>query len=166
MKIIPIKQLDDIACGPTCIEMAARYFGLPYTTEQIAKISGYKKKDGLSNTDLVETLKKVSLKAKQKANCTWANLKKANKDGQVVIVSWMKQGYIGHFSVVENVGDEFIDIVDPEEGRAVRLEKTVFMRLWMDYDDMWYPKVNTDIQLRWMCIVQKNLRKRKDTKTI
>jgi hypothetical protein len=73
----------------------------------------------------------------------------------VVIVSWMLDGYIGHFSVVEAVTDEAIILAEPYAGKHITIQKLKFMRLWMGYDDMWYPIKNTDIRLRWMCIVKK-----------
>lgn len=155
MKIKPIKQRDASACGPASIEMVLAYFGLPHSFEEIAEISQYKKKDGLSNKDLVETLQVLGLIVQEKANATWADLARFNKANQVIIVSWMKLGYIGHFSVVEEVRQHHITLVDPEIGKTTELEKTIFMRLWMDYDDMWYPAKNTDIQLRWLCVTSK-----------
>ena len=72
----------------------------------------------------------------------------------------MKFGYIGHFSVVEKVSKDSIILADPHDGKDVKMKKIVFMRLWMDYDDLWYPSKNTDIQLRWMCVVtKKNIKK-------
>lgn len=153
MKITPLKQWDESDCGPTSIHMAAQYFNLPYSLEQIAKISQYKKKDGLSNDDLVETSKKLGFAVRAKANAAWGDLMRSNTSNNVIIVSWMKYGYMGHFSVVERVGKDFIELADPEDGKISKMEKILFMRLWMDYDDMLYPSKNTDIQLRWMAVV-------------
>lgn len=160
MKIQPIKQKDDSACGPTSIQMTLAYFGLPYSFEEIAKISQYKKRDGLTNKDLVETVRSLDLVVREKANSTWADLVRFNTNNKVIIVSWMKFGYIGHFSVVEKVSKDSIILADPHDGKDVKMKKIVFMRLWMDYDDLWYPSKNTDIQLRWMCVVtKKNIKK-------
>lgn len=160
MKISPLKQQDESDCGPTCIYMAVKYFGLPYSFEEIAKISKYKKKEGLSNEDLVETLKQLGLSARTKANATWSDFARSNTTDNVIIVSWMKYGYMGHFSVIERVEKNHIYLADPEDSKIVKIKKIIFMRLWMDYDDMWYPSKNTDIQLRWMCIVSKKRRKK------
>ena len=155
MKISPIKQRDDSACGPTVIQMVLNYFGVRHTFKEIASISEYREKDGLSNADLVRTLKKFNLDVKERANARWGNLIRYNAEKKVIVVSWMLGGYIGHFSVVEKVGKNFIKLADPHTGTVVKMDKIMFMRLWMDYDDMWYPKKNTDIQLRWMGIVSK-----------
>lgn len=155
MKVSPIKQRDDSACGPTVIEITLKYFDIKHSFEDIATISDYKKKDGLSNTDLVDAFREFGLDIKEKANAGWSDLIRYNNPSNIIVVSWMLNGYIGHFSVVESVGKNYIKIADPHTGTLVKMGKIMFMRLWMDYDDLWYPKQNTDIQLRWMGIVSK-----------
>lgn len=160
MKIFPLKQRDASACGPTSIQMVLTYFKLPISFKKIGEISQYKKRDGLSNKDLIETLQKFNLAVREKNNATWSELMLHNSPNKVIIVSWMKKGYIGHFSVVEKVEKNHITLVDPQEGKNIKIQKIVFMRLWMDYDDMWYPHKNSDIQLRWMCVVSKQGKKK------
>jgi len=155
MKIKPLKQKDDSACGPACIKMAAEYFQIPIKLTAIGKISQYIKKDGLTNQDLINTFEYFNFKVRSKLNTTWGNLKQSNKKNNVVIISWMKKGYLGHFSVVEKITDKYIVIVDPAEGKTCKIKKIIFLRLWMNYNDMWYPKKNTDIELRWMGVVSK-----------
>lgn len=142
--------------------MLVDYFHLPYSLEHIEKASLYKKKNGLSNTDLVDTLEQLGLKVKAKANAKWTDLVQGNAEGKVIIVSWMMLGYIGHFSVIDHVDKDFIYLADPHEGEIIKMEKIIFMRLWMDYDDMWYPEKNTDIQLRWMVIASLPNKKSRD----
>ena len=155
MKIKPIKQKDDSDCGPTSIQMILNYFKVPYTFKEIAKVSGYKKKGGLYNKDLVNAIEKFGLSVQEKANSTWADIGRFNKPDKVVIVSWMMKGYIGHFSVVEKVNKDSIQLADPDTGKITKMKKVIFLRLWMDYEKGWYPVKNTDIQLRWMCVVSK-----------
>ena len=160
MKIYPIKQHDDSACGPTAIEMVLKYFNISHSFKEISIISGYKKKGGLSNQELVHTLKKFDLDIREKSGARWSDLLNQNTKKKLIIVSWMLNGYIGHFSVVDSVGKHYIKLADPYSGTIRKMEKIMFMRLWMDYDDMWYPSKNTDIQLRWMCIVSKGKQKK------
>jgi ATP-binding cassette subfamily B protein len=152
-KIIPIRQKDSIGCGPACIQMVTTALGKTISYFEIAKISKYKTRDGLSNKQLVQTLEKLGFDCMEKFETTWRDLEReANKLNQVVIVSWMLDGVIGHFSIVTKVNNTHIYLADPSKGKIIKLEKIRFMRLWMDYDDMWYPKKNTDIQLRWMVV--------------
>jgi ABC-type bacteriocin/lantibiotic exporter with double-glycine peptidase domain len=162
MKIKPLKQPDDTACGPTSIQMVSEYFDAGYTFPDVAKATKYIEKDGLGDLELVESLSALGFKVRHKINTTWSELMKANNENSVVIVSWMLNGYIGHFSVVDSVDKDSITIAEPEVGKLLTIEKIQFMRLWMGYDDMWYPIKNTDIQLRWMCVV-KNKKKPKTT---
>jgi len=162
MKIVPIKQKDDTACGPTCIKMVADYFDVPIKLGEIEKISQYIRKDGLTNKDLIDTLEYFGFVTKDKLNVTWGELCRANTKDKVIIISWMKKGYLGHFSIVDTITKEHIILIDPDEGKPRKMEKVIFMRLWMGYDDIrgWYPVKNTDIQLRWMCIVTKKRTKK------
>lgn len=109
---------------------------------------------------MIEVLRAFNLTIQEKANATWTDLVRLNTPNKVIIVSWMKSGFIGHFSVVEKVEKNHITLVDPQEGKYSKMQKMVFMRLWMDYDDMWYPRKNSDIQLRWMCVVSKKSKKK------
>lgn len=153
MKIAPIKQKNKIACGPACIKMVSDYFKLPYSFPDIEKVSNYKKRGGLSNKELVDVLGRLGLHVKTKSNSTWMNLKKLNTKNKVIILSWMLDGYIGHFSILESITKKSINLVDPALGNTRKLEKIVFLRLWFDYDEHWYPLKNTDIQLRWLAEV-------------
>lgn len=155
MKIKPIKQPDESACGPTSVLMVSNYFKDKLTFEDIAIASQYIKRDGLSDNELVETLVELGYNVRHKDTARWSDLKQANSDNAVVIVSWMLDGYIGHFSVVEEVTDEAVTLAEPQTGKHITFEKIKFMRLWMGYDDVWYPVKNTDITLRWMCVVKK-----------
>ena len=105
------------------------------------------------NDDLVTALKKLGFNVREKKNVTWGQLSKANVKKNVIVVSWMLRGYIGHFSVVDHVTKNSIYLADPESGETIKLQRLVFMRLWFDYEDVWYPIRNSDIQLRWMAVV-------------
>lgn len=155
MKIYPQKQRDESACGPTAIEMVLKYFNIKHSYKEIITVSKYKEEEGLSNTDIVYALKKFDLNVKEKINTQWSDLARYNKKNNVIILSWMLDGYIGHVSVLEKITKSHIYLADPHTGTTKKIQKIVFMRLWMDYDDMWYPVKNTDIQLRWMCVASK-----------
>lgn len=155
MKFKPLRQPDSNACGPTSIKIIIDYFGLPISLMQIKKLSRYKVLDGMSNSDLLNTLDKLHLQTKALSNVSWNDLLRMNKSENAIIVSWMLHGYIGHFSVVEKVTKDHITLVDPLSGSTIKMQKIKFLRLWFDYDDMWFPKKNTDIQLRWMVVVSK-----------
>ena len=153
VKIRPIKQRDNSDCGPASIQMVCNYFDVAYSYPQIIKAAQYKRSEGMSNADLVKALRKLGFSVREKRNLTWEHLEKFNSKNHVLVVSWMLKGYIGHFSVVDRVTNNHIYLADPETGKIEWLEKLVFMRLWFDYDDLWYPQKSSDIKLRWVAIV-------------
>lgn len=157
MKVKVLKQRDSIACGPACIRMITKHFGLTFGVKKIASVSKYKKRGGLSNVQFVDALKTLHLKVVVKTGATWKDLKKYNNNDSIIVLSWMLKGFIGHFSILDKVTKTHIFLADPEVGRIVKLPKLVFLRLWLDYDELWYPLKNTDIQLRWMAVVTKTI---------
>ena len=60
----------------------------------------------------------------------------------------MLEGYKGHVSIVDKITKDHIYLIDSESGTILRLKKIQFMRLWMEYDDLWWPNVSADIHLR------------------
>lgn len=155
MKIKVLKQRDASACGPTVIKMSTDYFGLNFSQKKINEVSRYKELDGMSNEDIVKTLEILGLSAQEKKGTSWEELIQLNTEKNVLIVSWMLKGYIGHVSVVEKVTKDAIFLAEPTEGRIIKMNKVIFMRLWFDYDDMWWPEKNSDIQMRWIAVVSK-----------
>ncbi len=154
-KIKPIKQRDSIGCGPASIKMVSDYLGTNISMNKINQASKYKERDGLSNTELAKTLEELGFAVKEKNNASWEDLKNLNTKENVIILSWMQKGYLGHFSVLEKVTKDRIFLADPECGEIISMQKIIFLRLWFDYDELWYPEKNTDIQLRWLIIVSK-----------
>jgi ABC-type bacteriocin/lantibiotic exporter with double-glycine peptidase domain len=155
MNIKPIKQHNSIACGPTCIYLAIRYFGDKTTFKQIEKLTDYKKKKGVTDEDIVKVCNKLGYKTERLLNSSWRDLTAHNKKSAVLVVSWMFDGYKGHVSIVDKVTKNYIFLIDSEKGKIIKMGKVQFMRLWMEYDGLWWPKTSNDIHLRPLIIIKK-----------
>lgn len=107
----------------------------------------------MSNAQLVAALRRFGFIVKTLHPAAWKDLRRYNTAGHVLLVSWMLHGYIGHFSLVERVTRNGITLADPSVDHLVSLRKQVFLRLWLDYDGLWYPRRPRDIQLRWLAVV-------------
>ncbi len=153
MKFRPIRQTEPAGCGPACAQMIFEYFGIECSTRSERVLRRRARSEGLSNEDLCRILRTEGLNVKAVADANWGDLRKKNGKHQAIVVSWMLKGYIGHFSLVDKATLTSIRLTDPETGGITSLPRLVFLRLWFDYDDLWYPRVTSDIQLRWMCIV-------------
>lgn len=135
------------------MQLVTEYFKKPVSFREICRITRFKQSEGLSNDEIVQGLKKLGYSVSVKKNTTWSQLKKLNTQNAVLIVAWMMDGFVGHVSLVEKVTDTYITLADTDEGTYVKMPKVQFLRLWMSYDDMWFPKKNTDIDLRWVAVV-------------
>jgi ABC-type bacteriocin/lantibiotic exporter with double-glycine peptidase domain len=135
--------------------MAVDYFGLPHSLTYIDRLTRCKQRGGITTEDLLKTLKGFRLKVVDKKNASWRDLRNLNNKNRLIILSWMLEGHIGHFSVLDRVTTDHIYLADPQENGILKMPKMKFMRLWFDYDDIHYPRKSQDIQLRWMAMVSK-----------
>jgi ABC-type bacteriocin/lantibiotic exporter with double-glycine peptidase domain len=156
MKFQPLKQRKETDCGPTSIRMIAAYFSVLPASHELARLSHTARADGLSNNNLVVAFRRLGLTADSRYNASWADLIASNTPAHAIVVSWMLDGYIGHFSVVDKVSKTAIFLADPHKGAIIRFPKLVFLRLWFDYDGLWYPRTASDIRLRWMTVVSRS----------
>ena len=156
MKIKPLKQINGLACGPTCIYLAVRYFGDKTSFKKIEELTEYKKKGGVTDEDIVDVCIKLGYDTKRFLNASWEDLISRNSKDAVLIISWMQEGYKGHVSIVDKVTKDHIFLVDSTEGSLIKLKKVQFMRLWMEYDGLWWPETPNDIHLRSLIVVKKS----------
>ncbi len=155
MKIIAKKQPNSIACGPTSIFMVTRFFGDSITFKHIEQLSEYKKHDGMTDKQICALFNRIGYIAEHTVNTKWQDIKQFLDSGFAIIVSWMKDGYKGHVSVVQKISDTHIYLADPDVGKIIKIEKIKFMRLWMEYDDLWWPEKVSDINLRSIIKIRK-----------
>lgn len=107
----------------------------------------------MSNENLAALLRRLGASISVIETATWSDLRKSVGRNRVAIVSWMLNGYIGHFSVVTRVTSTHVILADPALGRTRSMRRIVFLRLWYDYrGDRWYPRSADDIRLRWLCV--------------
>jgi ABC-type bacteriocin/lantibiotic exporter with double-glycine peptidase domain len=85
MKIKPMKQSNSLACGPTCIYLAAKYFGDKTSFKKIEELTDYKKKEGVTDEDIVSVLKKLGLETKKSINSSWEYLVSENTEDTILI---------------------------------------------------------------------------------
>ena len=148
LRIKPLKQSTGYTCGPTCVAMLGKFYDLRFSWAEILRACNIDR-NGMSNEDLVKALRKLGFLVRAKSRNTWTELKKNYTRGLPMVVAWMLHGYIGHFSIVVEVGKNHIVLADPDNGKHRRMSKEVFMRLWFDYDGVFFPKRARDISLRW-----------------
>ena len=155
MKIVPLKQKRKYDCGPASLRMAFNYFKLQMPYKKLVTLSGCNPEKGTTTKKMINAIKKMGLKAKSKYDATWKELKKNNKQNNVVIILWMLDGDTEHYSVVEKLTKRRIYFADPWRGRTIGVKKKYFMKMWVGYKKFKYPKTSDDVLLRWMCVINK-----------
>jgi len=55
MKIKVKKQPNSSACGPTVIQLVTQYFKKPVSFVEISKLTSFKRTEGLSNDEIVQS---------------------------------------------------------------------------------------------------------------
>ena len=108
----------------------------------------------MSNKDLVWALRKLGFLVSARSRNTWKDLRENYRKRTPTVIAWMLHGYIGHFSIVVETGENHVTLADPDNGKLRKLSKELFMRLWFDYDEIFFPKRAKDIHLRWAAVVR------------
>ncbi len=154
MLSIPVlKQKNGHDCGPTCVAMVGRFYDRTFSRARLLRACNIDR-NGMSNDDLVQALKKLGFSVSARSRNSWKDLRENYRKRLPTIIAWMMHGYIGHFSVVVEVGKNHVRLADPDNGRHRKLPKEVFMRLWFDYDNVFFPKRAKDVHLRWAVVVR------------
>ena len=153
LRVPLLKQQTGYTCGPTCMQMLTRFYGKEVSWAEIIRASKIDR-NGMSNEDMVRALRKLRFIVHAKKRNTWKDLQENYRNRYPTIIAWMLHGYIGHFSVVVAVNNTYIMLADPDTGRRRKLSKDVFMRLWFDYDDVFFPKRAKDLHLRWAATIR------------
>ncbi|HBM45581.1 MAG: hypothetical protein UT05_C0005G0011 [Parcubacteria group bacterium GW2011_GWF2_38_76] len=155
MKIKTAKQKNCADCGPTSLKMLSDYFNLGYSYKELAKMSNYTREEGMTTDKMIRTIEKMGLRVQAKHGNSWDNLNNKNTPENVIILLWMYNGYIEHYSVLEKVTEKRIYYADPYLGKIDWAKKHFFLKMWHNYKDFKYPTKSSDMQLRWMAVVSK-----------
>lgn len=148
-----IKQKTGYTCGPTCIAMLAGFFNMPLSWRKIMRVS-HCDRDGMTNEDFIHALEKLHFLVSAGDRNSWNDLRENYRKRLPTVIAWMLHGHIGHFSIVVEVGKNYVILADPDTGKNRRLPKDVFLRLWFDYDGTFFPTKTKNLHLRWAATVR------------
>jgi predicted double-glycine peptidase len=120
---------------------------------------------GCTNEDAVKAFKIYGLQAEIKQNCTLAQLKTHIKKGIPPIVDWFTGGVApspgtapnGHYSIVVDVDDKHVHLMDPEDGEIRKLYIEDFMRVWFDWSKDKILTKNSKMFYQTMIVAYKKL---------
>lgn len=121
-------------CGPASLKILLSHYGKEFTEDDLAKICRATAEVGTDHAGLIDGLKSIGENPIVKENATIDDLRYYMERDTPVIVGWFSE--YGepdeHYSVVYEVTDEIISMMDPE-----RDEGTVTMPI-EDFEKVWY----------------------------
>lgn len=156
--IQPFKQSDDSLCGPAVIKMVLQYYGISASEGEIAELCGHSYELGCDDVGMERALKHFGLNVFIQNNSTFEDIHYWLERRVPVIVDWFSAGYNvgvadppnGHSSIVIELDDNYIYLLDPEFGGIRKMTRTDFMRCWFDWK-------NTPIITRWEDLILRQI---------
>jgi predicted double-glycine peptidase len=157
LKIKPFRQTPGY-CGPASLKMVLEYYGFKMGEQELAKISGTTKGEGVSAQGLVSAAKKLGFDAYIKKNATLLDIKKLISRKIPPIVNWFSFDD-GHYSVVAGIDGKNITMMDPQLSKVLAvfvrrrvLDLETFYRIWFDFPKNFIKKPE-DLILRLMIVI-------------
>jgi len=137
-------------CGPASLKILLSYFGKVFEEEELAKLALATRESGTEHEGMIQAIKEIGGHAFVKENGTLEELEYfVKKEKLPVIIGWFdKDG--DHYSVVVNVTDKNVIIVDPAEDEPERwIDKETFPDVWFDF----IGKDNRIVSWGWYMVV-------------
>jgi predicted double-glycine peptidase len=155
LNIKPFRERTNY-CGPASLKMVLDYFGIKKSENELARMMGCVETLGVEAGIMIQTANKLGLAGFVKDDATFGDIRKYVLDDQIpVIVDWFSEDD-GHYSVVVDIDEENIYLLDPQLGyvRAMTLDK--FYRVWFDFPGD-YLRSKDDINIRRMIVICKDI---------
>lgn len=143
----PFRQTAGL-CGPASLKMVLEYYGILASESAIARAAGASRKKGASKEGLIKAAEHFGLKVFTKEKSSLSDLRRFIKKGIPVIVDWFS-GDDGHYSVVVDINEKNIILMDPELAGKRKISVEKFQRLWFDFPGE-FIKDHREIVLRLM----------------
>ena len=155
VKVKPFEQSEGY-CGPAALKILLSYFGKDFTEDQLAQLGSATKETGTEHEGMMEAIKAIDGYVFVKENGTIEELEYFVKEEKLpVIVGWFEKDG-DHYSVVANITDKNIIMVDPAVNEPERwIDRELFPRIWFDF----VGKDNRTASWGWYMVV--NFQKKK-----
>lgn len=153
LKIKPYKQSIGY-CGPASLKMVLSYYGIDKSEKELAKLSGCKASKGVEAEGLLSAVKKLGLKGIIKDFSDFKDIRHYVLKKKIpVIVDWFSTDD-GHYSVVVNIDNSKIYLLDPETARLKSIKLNDFKRIWFDFPNK-FIKSKSELLVRRLLVVHK-----------
>ena len=145
METLKPHQEKDGWCGPSSLQLVARFHGIPTTQSQLAEMMGTTEKDGTGQYEMFCGAMKLGLHPTMMRDTTVEILRELQSDYHI-IVDWMTgtdESEDGHYDVIKSITKDMVHLQ----------KETMFIG---DFNKKWYDvEANGQRVDRWAMIVKK-----------
>lgn len=156
IKLKPYRQKKAGFCGPTCLKMVNKFYGVDVSDEELDKITGAAFYQKISTDKMIEAAKSFGFNVFAKDNATLEDIERFITENKPVIVRWFLGDVEpdGHYSVIIDIDKENIVMLDPLWGKKRKMTLNNFLKVWFDYKGEYLEKPE-DIINRWLMVLSK-----------
>lgn len=143
-------------CGPASLKILLSHFGKTYSEEQLAKLSYATHDAGTEHEGIIQAIKAINGFVFVKDNGIIEDLEYFIQEEELpVVIGWFDRDG-DHYSVVVNITDKNIIIIDPAVNEPERwIDRQIFPRIWFDF----IGKDNKIVSWGWYLVVTFEKRK-------
>lgn len=143
-------------CGPASLKILLSYFGKTYSEAELAALAQATMDGGTEHEGMIAAIKSLDGYVFVKEEGTIEELEYLVRTEKLpVIIGWFDMDG-DHYSVVVNVTEKNVIIVDPSEDEAERwIDKEIFPNIWFDF----IGKNNRIVSWGWYMVVTFEKRK-------
>lgn len=160
LHVPPFKQTDGSRCGPAAVKMVLGYYNINATEDELCGLCNHSYALGCTDIGMKKALNYYGMNVKILNNSTLKDIEKYIKKGIPVIVDWFTGGVNpklsdmpdGHSSVVVDIDEEYIYLLDPENGEIRQILHTDFLRVWFDWKHSPIIDYSADLVLRQLIV--------------
>ncbi len=152
LRLIQAFKQSPSYCGPACLKMVLHYYGKEVTEEELGVVAKTTFEDGTTNDNLLLAAQAYGLDGVWHQNGTIEELRTYAHTNVPVIIEWFSSDESPapgepHYSIVLDVTDIHVLLLDPEDGKQYEMSHVKFMSTWFSFSGP-YIKQNSDVRLR------------------
>ncbi|MBU1349018.1 C39 family peptidase [Patescibacteria group bacterium] len=146
----PFRQSSGL-CGPASLKILLDHYGRSFTEDELVAMCDATAERGTDHADMLKAVENIGGTPEAKDGATVDDLREAIRHGLPVVVGWYstysEPG--DHFSVVYDIDEDTISLMDPERDEgSVTMPIEEFKKAWYDFDGPEDVRVD-----RWMMTV-------------
>ncbi len=150
IKLKPFRQTPGL-CGPASLKIVLEHYGVSVSESKIASVAKASRGKGVSAEGLAKAARRFGFQVFLKKNSSLGNIKYFVRRKIPVIVDWFCEDE-GHYSVVVDIDERNIILMDPSLKGKRKMSTEKFLRLWFDFPGKLIEKPK-DLVLRLMMVV-------------